>query len=389
MQTTDSPSTSRIFRTRLEELDAEHRLRNIPADSPAGIDLCSNDYMGLGARCAMFMPEFLDLYPDLQMSSSASRLLSGHQRYHLLLEDKLKGIYGKETLLFNSGYHANVGIVQALASAGAFFLCDRLIHASVIDGLKCGGARFTRFRHNDPEDAEKRLSTLTNEQIVVIVTESIFSMDGDEAPLQALVDLKNRFPNALLYVDEAHAFGVRGPRGAGIAAELDLTGSIDLLVGTFGKACASTGAFVACDSIMKQFLLNSARSFIFSTALPPANAAWTLFMIDKLAGMDMERKHLQNLATLLSDGISEMTGEDNNSRTQIVPLLTHDAARALAISARLAEAGFNALPIRRPTVPPGGERIRFSLNALLTEEDIRSLLTHLRVACSTEMDWQE
>lgn len=389
MQTADPLTPYRILSTRLEELNEEHRLRHIPADSPAGIDLCSNDYMGLGARCAGFMPEFFELYPDLQMSSSASRLLSGNQKYHLLLEDKLKGLYGKETLLFNSGYHANVGIVQALASAGAFFLCDRLIHASVIDGLKCGGARFTRFRHNDPEDAEKRLSALKDEKIVVIVTESIFSMDGDEAPLQELVELKKRFPNALLYVDEAHAFGVRGPRGAGIAAGLGLTGKIDLLVGTFGKACASSGSFVACDGIMKQFLLNSARSFIFSTALPPANAAWTLFMIDKLAGMDKERKHLQTLSALLGDGIGELTGEENTGRSQIVPLLTHDAARALAISARLAEAGFNALPIRRPTVPPGGERIRFSLNALLTEEDIRSLLSHLRVAWSAERDWQE
>lgn len=379
MQTPNS-SPIDIISSRLEELKSENRLRAIPPDSPGGIDLCSNDYMALGSRCREFMPEFLNRFPDIQMSASASRLLSGNQKYHLLLEKRLEEMYGKEVLLFNSGYHANVGIVQALASAGAFFLCDRLIHASVIDGLRCGDARFTRFRHNDANDAEKRLSALKDEKIVVLVTESIFSMDGDEAPLLQLVKLKEKYPNLLIYVDEAHAFGVRGPEGSGVAAESGIVEKIDILVGTFGKACGSSGAFAACNAVLKAFLINTARSFIFSTAIAPVNAAWTLFMMEKLAGMDEERQHLKKLSKFLREGIEQLTGETNCSQSQIVPLFTRDAAKALALSASLAKAGFNALPIRRPTVPPGGERIRFSLNSRLTEKDIQSLLNHLRHA---------
>ena len=363
---------------RLKALAEESRLRTIPHGNMKGIDLCSNDYMGLASRFGEFMPEFTERFADAQMTSSASRLLSGNQKYHRQLENHLDSVYGKSNILFNSGYHANVGTIQAMAAAGAVFVCDKLVHASVIDGLRCGNARFLRFRHNDSEDAARQLKKIDNGEIPVIVTESIFSMDGDEAPLEELVEVKKSHPQCMLYLDEAHAIGVRGPKGAGLAAEKDLIHEVDILIGTFGKAVASSGAFVCSDKSVTDWLVNNARSLIFSTALPPANAAWTLLMIEKLASMDAERENLKRLSERLRSVVSELSGEENPSTTQIIPLITHDSEKAIKISSELRDRGICALPIRRPTVPPGGERIRFSLNASLTLDDIDKVSNVLR-----------
>lgn len=368
-----------VFESELNLLAQEHRLRALPEECPAGaMNLTSNDYLGLAEMHSSFMPEFRERFGDASFTSAASRLLSSNQRYHRMLEDYLSNAYGKDALLLNSGYHANVGCVSALASAGVTLLADKLSHASIIDGIRLGNARFSRWRHNDTAHLRRLLEKeTTDSNRCVVILESIYSMDGDIAPIKEIVEIKKEFPGTLIYLDEAHAIGVAGEAGLGIAEKEGLTDQIDILVGTFGKAVASSGAFVATTPLMKSFFINTARSFIFSTAIPPVNAAWTLFMLEKINGMKERRLHLERISRIFRDGIDRLTGTATESRSQIVPLVTGSARKALDIAAYLRKEGIYALPIRRPTVPPGGERIRFSLNASLSDNDISRILSAL------------
>jgi 8-amino-7-oxononanoate synthase len=362
----------------LQTLEAEGRLRTIPADFGNILDFSSNDYMGLSTCRQQFIPAYVKRLPELAMSASASRLLATNQTEFKALENRLEMLYGKPALLFNSGYHANVGCISAIAIPRTLIVADKLSHASMIDGIKLSGADFRRFRHNDVDDLRRILKQHGGSYSRVwIITEAVFSMDGDEAPLVDLLSLKNEFDNIMFYVDEAHSFGTRGPKGLGIAAEKGLLNKVDILIGTFGKAAASAGAFAIASPIMKSYLINSARSFIFSTALPPATIAWTSMMIDALAGMDKQRIHLQHISRRLSDGIEAVTGRPTGSNSQIIPLHVGDANETVQLSLKLRKAGILALPIRRPTVPAGTERIRFSLSAVHTDDNIDLLLNTL------------
>ena len=370
------------YRGILEGLSKECRLRSIPlagtdADQENGssrlVDLCSNDYLGLAARESEFREAFMHSCPDAAFTSSASRLLSSAQRYHLMLEKALEHLYGKRALLFNSGYHANTGCISALAIPSTLFICDKLVHASIIDGLRIGNADFLRFPHNDLGKLRIMLEKNAGKYArIVVVTESIFSMDGDLAPLRGLTMLKEEFPNMILYVDEAHAFGVRGERGMGMAEELGLTDKIDIIIGTFGKAAASSGAFVATTELLADYFINTSRSFIFSTALPPVCCAWTLFMLQNILLMQPERERLLDTSRRLREALGLPCGEEVES--QIIPYVTGDAERAVALAARLREEGYLVLPIRRPTVPPGGERLRISLNAGIDYNSLTRLI---------------
>lgn len=348
-------------------LDSEGRLRRIPAEyRPGMVDLCSNDYLGLATRMQELQAEFGRRFGDAPMSSSASRLLSGRQRHYAMLEERLGDLYRRSALLFNSGYHANTGCISALNHPGTLFVCDKLIHASIVDGLRCGGCEFTRFRHNDMEALRKIVAKKSSDyDRLVVVTESIFSMDGDEAPLRELAEIKRSNPKVMLYLDEAHGFGVRGDRGLGLAEEQGLMGEFDILILTFGKAAASSGAAAVCDAEMRDYLLNTARSFIFSTALPPACAAWTYMMIEKIEGMTEERDRLKSLGEEFRCQMPPHAKELCPSTSQIIPFITGDPVKAVELARRIGDAGYLALPIRRPTVPPGGDRIRLSLNAAL------------------------
>lgn len=363
----------------LDSFEAEGRLRTIPQhrEESSGIDLTSNDYLGLGKRWQEFIDEFHQKFPDASFSSSASRLLSRRQKHHESLENLLSELYGKEVLLFNSGYHANVGIIQALAIPGTIFLTDKLIHASMIDGIRLSGAEYRRWRHNDAASLRTLLEKNRDKRCVILL-ESIYSMDGDIAPLREIVDLKREFPNTLIYLDEAHAFCCRGKQGLGVAEDIGVLNDIDILIGTLGKAAASAGAFVATSSMLKKYLLNSARSFIFSTALPPVNAAWSEFMIRKMIDMGEERKRLDEKSRRFRKGIEDITGKSTGSDSYIVPLIIGDARRAVEMAAKLSGMGIDALPIRRPTVAAGSERIRFSLSADLTDNEIQHILEGIR-----------
>lgn len=373
------------FSEYLEDLRKKSRLRRIPEPSPTLIDLVSNDYLGLAVRSNEFKAEFEERFGETAYSSSASRLLSREQKYHKLLEEKLEELYGKKALLFNSGYHANAGTLSALGSKETLFLSDALMHASAIDGMMLakgyGKATVKRFPHNDVESLRILLQTHScNFSRIVIVTESIFSMDGDFSPLAGIVELKKEFPGVLLYLDEAHAFGVRGEKGLGLAEELELINQVDILVGTFGKAAASTGAFIVSKADIRDYVLNKARSFIFSTALPPVNVAWTMLMVEKILEMSKERELLRQLSKGFREMIGDNSGDsfDIKSDSQIFPYLCGSAEKAIELSLLLRDAGFDVLPIRYPTVAEGTERIRISLNATLDLQRLQPMIHILR-----------
>ena len=353
----------------------ESRLRTIPADRSGSevLDLCSNDYMGLRHLMPEMRKEFDARFPDVSFSASASRLLSVDQNIHKQLEDRLAELYGRPALLFNSGYHANTGIVSSLNIPGTLFVADKLVHASMIDGLTQGRCNFKRFKHNDIHALSVILEReAANYSQIVVMVESIYSMDGDVAPLREIAALRDRYDNVLLYVDEAHAFGVRGRQGLGLCEELGLIDKTDIIMGTLGKAACSSGAFCIVSPELKEYFINAARSFIFSTALPPTNIAWSLITIDRLIGMEAERRHLRDISVLVHEALG-ISGCD----TPIVPFYTYDAAKAIEQSKVLEAKGILALPIRRPTVPAGTERLRISLNASLSDADINKLLNTL------------
>ncbi|MDL2208827.1 8-amino-7-oxononanoate synthase [Parabacteroides sp. OttesenSCG-928-O15] len=350
--------------------DIHHDGKHIERDGRRMLNLSSNDYLGLAAREDLrreFMEERGKEYP---FSSTSSRLLTGNYAVYSSLENLLAERFGREAaLLFNSGYHANIGILPALADKKTLIVADKLVHASIIDGIRLSGAPFRRFRHNDYEQLEGLLAKEAGAyEQVIVVTESVFSMDGDKADLRRLTEIKKRYPNLLLYVDEAHAVGVFGETGLGVAEETGCIAEIDLLVGTFGKALTSMGAYLVCDRVIREYLVNTMRPLIFSTALPPLQIAWTEFIFEKLPEFQKEREHLATISRLLRESLRGVGGE--MSESHIVPYILGDSQVAIEAASQLQEGGYYALAIRPPTVPPGTSRIRFSLTASISLEDL-------------------
>lgn len=363
------------FRDTIDRLSAEGNLRCIPRSGLGHgmVDLSSNDYLGLATRTDL-QEEFYARpgATAIPMSSSASRLLAGRQEEYSALEELLSGLYARPCLLFNSGYHANTGMVSSIAQgARTLIVADRLVHASIIDGITLSKAPFTRFRHNDFDHLDRILSKEAgNFDHMLVIVESVYSMDGDRADIDRLVEIKRAHPGVLLYVDEAHAFGAEGRGGLGLCRDSAGYPDIDIVVGTFGKACASMGAFCAVSADIHDYLVNRARSFIFSTALPPVTVEWTRFMIEKFIPMDAERTHLRDLGQRLHEILAPLSPDFPVTPSHIQPLVVGDPHRAVDISRALLEEGFKVLPIRVPTVPPGTDRLRISLSANLSLADI-------------------
>ena len=336
-------------------------------------NLASNDYLGLSSWLdgqQDFMRSLLEEKSFL-MSALSSRLLTGNVPAYALLENEIAREYGSETcLVFNSGYHANIGILPALTTKNDLILADKLVHASLIDGMKLSPCKWLRFRHNDLDDLLRLLEKERNRhENIFIVTESVFSMEGDLADLARLVEIKNKY-DAFLYVDEAHALGVRGNRGLGLAEELGLLSRIDLLVGTFGKALASQGAFVVCAKMIHELLVNAARSLIFTTGMPPINLLWTRFLWRKMIGMPAERASLQSKVRQFRNRLAarKLLGDSH-----IVPMLFDNNEACLRCSEKLREAGLWVPAIRHPTVPLHRPRLRFSLSAAFTEDQMKEI----------------
>jgi len=343
------------------------------------LNLSSNDYLGLGCDRTLWKEftqseEFREDSEYFPGSACSSRLLTGNHSAYTSLEKKLTTLYGSEAaLVLNSGYHANLGILPALAFKKDLIIADKLVHASLIDGIRLSFADSVRYTHNDLDRLESILDSRRNDyEHVFIVTESIFSMDGDCSDLPRLIALKKKYA-AFLYLDEAHAVGVRGPNGLGLAEECGCIPEIDFLVGTFGKAIASQGAFLISSGLIKEYLVNTMRPLIYSTALPPWNLKWTEYVLDHLSAMKDRRRSLHSVSNLLRNRLGEI-GMNTSGESQIVPIYMYDNEKAVRISEYLREHGFYVLPIRSPTVPPGSERLRISLNASVTPEQIETFI---------------
>lgn len=356
-----------------------HEGRNVIVDGQRMLNLSSNDYLGL-ANDRKLRREFRETLTTETFlpTSSSSRLLTGNFSIYDRLEQQLADSFGTEAALtFNSGYHANTGILPAVSNTHTLILADKLVHASLIDGIRLSAAKCIRYRHNEYNQLERLLQVNHSEyERIIVVTESIFSMDGDEADLRELVRLKKQYPNVLLYVDEAHAFGVRGQRGLGCAEEQDCINDIDFLVGTFGKALASAGAYIVCRKVIREYLINKMRTFIFTTALPPVTVQWTSFMLERLAGFRQRREALRFLSNQLREALKNK-GYDCPSTSHIVPLITGESCVAIRKAEELQRKGFYALPVRPPTVPEGTSRIRFSLTAEIRESEMEKLINEI------------
>ncbi len=342
------------------------------------IDLASNDYLGIrnDPRLARAMAAAAVRWGT---GSGASRLISGTTELHEQAESDLAGFHRTPAALtFSSGYAAGVGVIAALASRGDYLYLDRLCHACLIDGARLSGAALRRFRHNDLEHLE---TLLKKDESVrgrrVVVTDSVFSMDGDRAPLGELADICRKH-GALLVADEAHSAGVLGPEGRGQAAAEGLDPCDDLLLlGTLGKAFGVAGAYVACSRKMRDYLINTARSFIFSTAPPPPLMAAVSEAVAIVRAAERERERLGVYAFRLRERLEGLGLDTLGSTTQIVPVVVGEACRAVEISEKLRSGKIYAPVVRPPTVPQGASRIRFSLSAALGEQDFQRVIDSL------------
>jgi glycine C-acetyltransferase/8-amino-7-oxononanoate synthase len=331
--------------------------------------LCSNNYLGL-ADHPRLRRAAADAALSLGTSSGASRLISGTMSIHTDLEQRLASFKGTEAaLLFGSGYLANTGTIAALAGRGEVVFSDELNHASIIDGCRLAGAETFVYRHADAGHLEWGLRRAAG-RAALIATDGVFSMDGDIAPLGELSILARRH-RCRLMVDEAHATGCIGPGGRGSVAAAGLSGEVDVIVGTLGKALGGYGAYVCGSREMADFLVNSARPFIFSTAPPPPAVAAASAAIELLEERPQRVERLRANAAALRSGLRSEGLEPDGSETQIIPLVIGEADDAMALCERLLEEGLFAQAIRPPTVPPGTCRLRLTVMATHAVADLR------------------
>lgn len=362
----------------LDALKAEHlhrRLRIMEAGGPLR-NFASNDYLGLSQHPAVraALLEGVALYGA---GSGSSRLVTGTHRPHDELEAAIARFkHSAAALTFGSGYTAALGAITSLTGAGDTLILDKLSHASLIDAARLSGATVRVFPHNHLGRLEKLLENCaTTSRRVLVITESVFSMDGDTAPLKEIVDLKNRF-GAWLMVDEAHAVGVLGPQGRGLAAELGVSEGVDIHLGTLSKAAGLAGGYIASSRQVIDLLINRARSFIYTTAPPPAMAHAAITALGVLAGAegDALRDALHGRVRRLRRALG---GPADSWPTAIVPHIVGDEQEALDLAARLLERGFLIPAIRYPTVPRGSARLRITLSACHTEDDLMQLIDAL------------
>ena len=323
-------------------------------------DFSTNDYLGLASA-----PEMTSVVQaaiqNYGFGATGSRLLSGHSVIYDQLESRLAALFSRESsLVFNSGYQGNLAILSGLLGSQDVVFADKLCHASWIDAVRLSGASLIRYRHQDIGHLERLLQQKrVGFDGALILTESVFSMDGDVSQIAPLVNLKRQY-NTQLLVDEAHGFGVLGPSGLGQCALEGCVSDVDYLVGTFGKSCGGMGGFLVCDAAVRDCLIQSSRPFIYSTALPPAVMAWNLKAIEMLQEMDEARQSLLSQAAYFRNGLLER-GYETMGESPIIPLILGSNQAVCELSDRLKEKGFWVPAIRTPTVPKGRERLRFSL----------------------------
>jgi 8-amino-7-oxononanoate synthase len=352
-----------------KEQDAFRELR-LPA---AGmIDLCSNDYLGVVKN--KLLPVAGDSAAHLY-GSTGSRLLTGNHSIHEETEQLIAGFHGVEAaLLFNSGYDANLGLLSSVPQRGDLIFYDQYVHASIRDGIRLSFAEAFPFRHNDLQDLEDKLKKATGTGTIFIVTESVFSMDGDYCPLKELVAISHRF-NARLVVDEAHATGVVGDRGEGLVQHLQLEEAVFARIHTFGKACGVHGAAVLGSSTLRNYLVNFARSFIYSTALSQQAVSHIRSSYDLFPRLHAEREQLQKLVRHFQ---SAGKGIVRPGSAPIQAILVPGNKEVKQAADRLQQRGLDVRPILYPTVPRGGERLRIVLHSFNSETELDLLLNSLK-----------
>ena len=372
-----------VFTAELAHVAAQNgtrRLRGLERLSPGKVlrqgreltDFSSNDYLGLSfaaplrQRAARWALEY-------GAGAGASRLVGGTLLLHQQVEAKLTAFkHCQASLIFASGWQANVAVLAALMARDDLIFADRLIHASLHHGVKAAGAREIRYRHNDLDHLEELLvSQRAKPGRRFIITESVFSMDGDRADVAAIGALAERF-GAFFYLDEAHATGILGASGLGLADS-----SVDCAMGTFSKALGGFGAYIAGSRILVDYLIQNCSGFIHTTAPPPVVLGTIDAALDLVPGMDAERAQVAHLATRLRAGLAAMNLGCGDSTTQIVPILIGDAEQTLRVAADLERRGILAVAIRPPTVPEGTSRLRIALTSGHTERDVENLLNAL------------
>ncbi|MFZ1984584.1 MAG: 8-amino-7-oxononanoate synthase [Desulfatitalea sp.] len=335
------------------------------------INFCSNDYLGL-ARHPLLKQRACEYLEHYGAGSGSSRLICGNQPFFASVEEKVAALKGTEaSLVFNSGFQANVTLLPALADRDALILSDRLNHNSLIQGARLARCRVEIFEHNDTDHLRALLEHHRPQGFsrILIVTESVFSMDGDLCPLEELVALAQAF-EAILVVDEAHATGVLGPQGMGLTHSR----GVDVVVGTFSKACGTFGAYVAGSQHLRDYLINCCAGIIYSTALPPAVLGAISGALELIPAMDADRRRLRANADLLRTSLQRMGWDCGRSATQIVPVVVGPESKAVALSQWLAANGIYASAIRPPTVERDRSRIRLAVTALHQSEDIQRVI---------------
>jgi len=361
---------TRLGRGWVRHVDSEDRL----------LDFSSNDYLALSEHPEVIAAssKYLEMFGA---GAGAARLMSGDLEIYHLLEQDIAQLKSKEAALtFGSGYLANTGIIPALVGRGDLIITDRLSHASIYDGCLLSGARTIRFRHNDLTHLEQILFEKRSQfNAAIVVVESIYSMDGDRCPLPELVNLKKRY-NFLLMVDEAHATGLFGENGAGIIEEDKVSHGVDIAMGTFGKALGSYGAYAAASQDVIDFLVNRARTFIYSTALPPAVIGASLASLYLIKTEPQLRLDLHAKVAFFKKQLHKNGLKDDPGPSQIIPIMVGESARALAIAAELQKNHIYVKAVRPPTVPEGSARLRFSITRFHREEDLKNCAKFLAAA---------
>ncbi len=334
------------------------------------LNLSSNDYLNLSTDKNL-ISEYTDRYknhPEFLFSSASARLLTGTSKTYFDLENKIAKLFKKEkALLFNTGYQCNQGVISALFSKSDCIISDKLNHASIISGLKLSPAEHFRYKHLDYDNLENILKTKRkNYKNAVIISESVFSMDGDITDIKKLIELKKKY-NCMLMIDEAHAFGVFGNNLTGVSE--GLSDDIDIITITLGKALASQGALCISNSTIIDYLINKASSFIFSTAIPSVNILWTNFLLNEKFDLLLQKKEKLNSLFKKVHKIYPTV-----SSSQIIPVIIGDAQKTKEKALELQKTGYYVLPINPPTVPSGTSRLRLSLCADMGIDEIEDLL---------------
>lgn len=379
-----------MFEQRLRQLERHHLLRRLrTVESASGTEtilegrpvllMASNNYLGLATHPALKRAA-IQATERFGVGAGAARLVSGTLPPHEELETALAKFKGTEAaLVFGSGYLANLGVIPALIGTGGLILADRLCHASLIDGCRLSGAGFRVYRHNDVAHLKSLLAKRPSKRDTVIVTEGVFSMDGDLAPLPELIELADRY-GARLFVDDAHGIGVMGVQGRGTIEHFGLDDRIPFHMGTLGKALGTSGAYVAGPAGLIQYLINTARTFLFATAPPPATAAATVAALRVLQAEPDRRTRLWNNRNYLQAGLKDLGFRLTGSASPILPIVIGNAQKTVAMADRLLELGVYAPAIRPPTVPKETSRIRVTVTSEHSRAQLDRALAAFRQA---------